>query len=383
MLFSWFGSLIQSVGAAWLMVMLTKSHLMVALVQASSTIPIMLVALFVGAIADSYDRRKIMLFAQTGMFLVSAFLAALTYFGEITPLILISMTLLVGIGTTLNGPAWQASLRMQVPPEDLPGAISLNSISVNLARSVGPAIGGVLISIAGPSLNFAINAISYVGIIFVLWRWQPSEVKMRKEPLLAAIGRGIAFCRSSADIRVTLLRSTVFGWFAAALQSLMPIVAKERLSGDQFTYALLLGSFGIGSIFGALLIGKGLRTLGNDRVVGIASLCFASGCFATAFAPGIWATLPFTFLAGMGWVLALTVFNIAVQVRAPDEIAGRCISIFHVCTFGGMAMGAWFWGGLSDKIGLAQTLGIAGSFLLIYPLMSLFAPMPAVEIKAR
>ncbi len=375
-LFSWFGGLIQQVGAAWLMVNITPSHQMVALVQASSTIPIMLLALFVGAIADSYDRRLIMLIAQSGMFIVSAALSVMTYFGILTPGLLLMMTFLVGVGTTLNGPAWQASLRMQVPPEDIPAAVSLNSISFNLARSVGPAIGGLLISIAGPALNFAVNAVSYIGIIVVLWRWHPSQVELRREPMFAAIAKGITFCRSTATIRATLMRSTVFGLCAAALQSLMPLVAKELLHGNQFTYGLLLGSFGIGSIVAALLIGRVRRMLGSDGAVAVGSLGFALGSLAAAWSPTVGLTLPFTFLAGMGWVTTLTSCNVYIQLRAPDDITGRCISIYHMCTFGGMAIGAWVWGAASDHIGIRATLTVAAALLALSPLLRFIVRVP-------
>ncbi len=378
-LFSWFGGLIQQVGAAWLMVTLTSSHQMVALVQASSTIPIMLLALFVGAIADSYDRRLIMLIAQTGMFVVSALLAGMTYLGMLTPALLLTMTFLVGVGTTLNGPAWQASLRMQVPPEDIPAAVSLNSISFNLARSVGPAIGGLLISLAGPALNFTVNAFSYIGIIVVLWLWKPSQAELRREPMFSAISRGLNFCRATPEIRATLLRSTIFGVGGGALQSLMPLVAKELLNGDQFTYGLLLGSFGIGSIIAALIVGKVRQKIGNDGAVACGSIAFALGNFAAAWSPTLVTTLPFICLAGMGWVTALTSCNVSVQMRAPDDIAGRCISIYHMCTFGGMAVGAWCWGGLSDFIGIQSTLTAAGSLLALSTLLRFAVPVPELE----
>jgi MFS family permease len=375
-MFSWFGGLIQQVAAAWLMVSLSSSHQMVALVQASSTIPIMLLALFVGAIADSYDRRLVMLIAQSGMFVVSTALAVMTYVGALTPALLLTMTFLVGVGTTLNGPAWQASLRMQVPPEDIPAAVSLNSISFNLARSVGPAIGGLLISLAGPALNFTVNALSYVGIIVVLWRWRPGQVELRREPMMAAISRGLTFCRTTPAIRATLVRSTVFGIGGAALQSLMPLVAKEQLNGDQFTYGLLLGSFGVGSIVAALVVGKVRRAIGNDGAVAGGSVAFALGSFAAAWSPSLALTLPFTFMAGMGWVSVLTSCNVSVQMRAPDDIAGRCISIYHMCTFGGMAIGAWSWGALSDRVGIQSTLSIAGTYLLLTPLLRFAIRVP-------
>jgi MFS family permease len=168
------GSMIQSVGAAWLMTELTTSHRLIALVQASASLPIMLLGVFAGAIADNYDRRLVMLAAQTGMLVASSALAAMTWAKLMTPPLLLGFTLCVGIGTALNAPSWQASVRQQVGLSDLPQAIALNTISFNLARSVGPGLGGLLISLWNVSLAFAVNAVSYLALIVVLLRWRPA-----------------------------------------------------------------------------------------------------------------------------------------------------------------------------------------------------------------
>jgi MFS family permease len=170
-LFSNLGATIQAVAAAWVMTELTTSHQLVALVQASATVPIMLFGVFAGAIADNFDRRLVMLAAQVGMLLVSSVLALLAYLGVLSPVLLLAFTLSVGIGTALNSPAWQASVRQQVHPRELPQAIALNSISFNIARSIGPALGGLLLTLWDASFAFAINAISYIGLILVLLWW--------------------------------------------------------------------------------------------------------------------------------------------------------------------------------------------------------------------
>jgi MFS family permease len=382
MLFSWFGTLIQSVGAAWQMVSLTKSHQLIALIQASNTLPITLFALFAGAIADSYDRRRVMLFAQVGMLTASVLLALFSWRGVITPTLLLSMTLATGIGTALNGPAWQASLRLQVPAKVLPQAVSLNGISFNLARSVGPAIGGLLISISGPALNYAVNALSYVGIIIVLWRWKPGEIAPKREPLLPAIARGFAFCRSDKAIYGTVFRSMMFGLTATCLQALTPLIAKELLHGDQLSYGLLLGSFGIGSIVMAVGITQMRAHIGNDWTVTFSTLIYASGTALAGCSTSLTTALPALFLCGAGWVGALTSLNIVVQMRAPDEIAGRCISIYHMFTFGGAALGAWLWGALSGATSVKAAL-IAGAVAqALTVLLTLIARVPEVGSRA-
>ncbi len=381
MLFSWFGSLIQSVGAAWQMTTLTGSHVLVALVQASNTLPIMLFALFAGAIADSYDRRRVMIVAQGGMFLASTALAVMSWRGMITPALLLTMTLTMGIGTALNGPAWQASLRLQVPENVLPQAVSLNSISFNLARSVGPAIGGLLISLAGPALNYGVNALSYVGILAVLWRWKPGDVQVRREPMLEAIKRGFSFCRNTPAIRHTLARSTMFGATAVSLQALLPLVARELLGGDQLTFGLLLGAFGIGSILAALLVTRCRLWFGNDNTVSLGTASFALGTLVTSQSTALVTALPALFFAGIGWVLVLTSCNIVVQLRAPNEITGRCISIYHMCTFGGAAIGSWGWGALSDAAGVDVALQTAAVALILTILLRW--PLPVPDVSGR
>lgn len=373
------GSMIQSVGAAWLMTELTPSHLLVALVQASATIPILLLGMFAGAIADNFDRRRVMLAAQTAMLIVSAALAALSYSGNIGPWSLLALTLLVGMGTALNGPAWQASVRMQVGKADLPHAVSLNAVSMNLARSVGPAVGGVLISLWDTSLAFAINAISYLGMIVVLAMWKPDATPPRKEPMLAAIGRGIRFCASSSPIRKVLLRGLVLGTGAAALQALLPSVARDRLHGTEIDYGLMLGGFGLGSILAALRVSHLRRRFGSEPVVVGATALMIAGLIGLGLATTPVAAIPAAFIGGMGWVSAMTSLNVAMQLRSPEDILGRCLSIYQAVTFGSMAVGAWIWGLAADMAGLGAALNAAAVWLGATMVLHFVAPMPTRE----
>lgn len=378
-LFSNIGSMIQSVGAAWLMTELTRSHVLVALVQASATIPILLLGMFAGAIADNYDRRRVMLAAQSGMLVVSAALAVLSYTGNIGPLSLLVLTLMVGMGTALNGPAWQASVRLQVDRVDLPQAISLNAISFNLARSVGPALGGILISLWSTSLAFALNAVSYVGMIVVLANWRPESLPPMREPMLAAIGRGIRFCAASSPIRKVLLRGFAIGFGAAGLQALMPSIARDVLKGSELDYGLMLGGFGIGSIVTALWISKIRRRLGSEAVVTAATVIFAAALLLMASATSVPVAVGAAFIGGMGWASAMTSLNVAMQLRSPEDILGRCLSIYQAVTFGGMALGAWAWGSVADLSSLTTALHFAAGWLALSLAMHFFAPMPTRE----
>ena len=376
-LFSNIGSMIQSVGAAWLMTELTRSHVLIALVQASATIPIMLLGLFAGAIADNYDRRLVMLAAQTGMLVVSALLAVLTYLGAIGPFALIALTLAVGAGTALNSPAWQASVRVQVSPEDLPQAISLGALSFNLARTVGPALGGLLISLWSPELAFAINAVSYLGMIVVLLRWKPPRVSPTRVPMLTSIRQGIAYSRHAPAIRKILLRGLVFGFGVAGYQALLPSIARDRLHGTEIDYGLMLGAFGIGSVIVALWVSKWRRRFGAETVVSVATVGFVVAQLGIAEATSLATALPATFIAGASFVAAMTSLNVAMQLRSPEAILGRCLSLYQAVTFGGMALGAWAWGGLADARGLPFTIHAAAAWLaLSLIVLRRFAPMP-------
>ncbi|HUH10840.1 MAG TPA: MFS transporter, partial [Brevundimonas sp.] len=242
-----FGGLIQSVGAAWMMTSIASAQ-MVALVQASVTLPIMLLSLAAGALADTVDRRKIMLAAQTFMLLVSASLAVMTWMGLITPWVLLGFTFLIGCGVAFNGPAWQASVGDMVPREDLAGAVTINSMGFNMARSVGPAIGGVIVAAAGAAAAFAVNAFSYIGLLIVQFRWKPERPRqtLPREGLVAAMAGGLRYAALSPRVTAVLLRAVVFGVGASAVQALMPVVARES-GGGPLAFGLLLGAFGVGA----------------------------------------------------------------------------------------------------------------------------------------
>lgn len=359
------GAQIQSVGAAWLMTDLSHSHQMVALVQSSTTIPIMLFGVVAGAIADNFDRRRVMLVAQWGMFLISAVLAVLTWQGLVTPWLLLAITIVIGTGTALNSPAWQASVRSQVGQADLPAAISLNTISFNLARTVGPGLGGLLISLWSVSLAFAFNAASYIVMIVVLWRWKPGVAAPERRAMLPVIAAGLKFCAGTPAIRKLLLRGLVAGFGIAGYQALVPAVVRDQLQGDEMALGLLLTAFGIGSILTAFAIPAARRRWGSEAVVGAAMLAFVFAQFVLAEAQTVAQALPATLVAGGGWVAALTSLNFVMQMRSPDAILGRCLSIYQAVTFGGMAVGSWFWGLVADWQDLPFALHAAGVFLMV------------------
>ena len=371
------GATMQSVGAAWEMTNLTPSHQMLALTQASTTIPIMVFGVFAGAIADNFDRRRVMLLSQIGMLIASVVLTIVTWLGWMSPWLLLVLTLLLGIGTALNSPAWQASVRQQVGMQDLPQAISLNTISFNLARTVGPALGGLLISLWNVAAAFAVNTVSRPVLIAVLLRWKPEAAPKDRRPMLPAIATGVRFCAGSQPIRRILLRGLVMGFGVAGYQALLPAVVRSRLHGTEIEFGMMLGLFGIGSIAVALVIGPARRRWGTETVLTLATIAYVVSQLVLASAHSIYSALPATFIAGAGWVAGLTTVNVAMQMRSPDEILGRCLSIYQAITFGGMAIGSWFWGALADWRDLPFALHAAALFMAAtLVLLRLFAPMP-------
>ena len=376
-----FGGLIQSVGASWMMMSIGGSAQMVALVQASATLPFMLLALAAGAIADNADRRKVMLSAQFFMLSVSIILAALAWFGAITPWLLLTFTFLIGCGTALNGPAWQASVGDMLPREDLPGAVALNSMGFNIARSVGPAIGGAIVAAAGAAAAFTVNALSYISLIFVLLRWrtEPPKRLLPPEKLGVAMGAGIRYVAMSPNIRAVLLRAATFGLAASAIPALMPLIARDLVAGGPLAYGLLLGSFGVGAVAGAFASGRIRSALSTEWIVRCGAGAFAIGGVMAALSPWLLLTMAALLLAGVGWVLTLSTFNVTVQMSAPRWVVGRALATYQMVAFGGMAAGSWLWGSVAARESVEMALLIAAGTQAIVILLGLRVPLRQVD----
>lgn len=373
-----FGALIQGVGAAWLMTSIADSVDMVALVQASTSLPIMMFSLLGGAIADSFNRRQVMLAAQCFMLAVSILLMAGALLGLISPWLLLAFTFLLGCGTALNNPSWQASVGDMVPREQLPAAVTLNSIGFNISRSVGPAIGGIIVAVAGAAGAFALNALSYLGLLYVLFRWKPpvETSKLPREGIGPAMLSGIRYVAMSPNLLRILLRGSIFGFTAISVMALLPVVSASQLTGGPLTYGLMLGSFGLGAVGGALLSGRLHMRFSSEAVVRIAFVSFAIAAFITGVSPSVWVTSPALMLGGASWVLALSLFNVSVQLSSPRWVVGRALSLYQTATFGGMALGSWVWGLVAEGYGLSIAFGAASLLMLAGALLGLRIPLP-------
>jgi len=373
-----FGGLIQTVGAAWMMTSIATSSDMVALVQASISLPIMLFSLASGAIADSFDRRRVMLAAQIFLLTVSALLTLTAYLGFITPWLLLGFTFLIGCGTALNNPSWQASVGDMVPRSDMPAAVALNSMGFNATRSVGPAVGGIIVAAGGAAAAFAVNTLSYVPLIFVLLRWKPkrAENTLPRETLGAAMSAGIRYVAMSPDIGKVLLRSFAFGFTASAILALLPLVARDLVHGGALTYGVMLGAFGVGAVGGALLSGRLRLILSGEAMVRIAFLGFAFCASLAAFSSNAWLTSVGLLIGGAFWVLALSHFNITVQMSTPRWVVGRALSIYQTATFGGIALGSWLWGLTAEAYGADTALLVAAIAMLVGAAIGLVVSLP-------
>lgn len=371
------GGLIQTVGAAWLMTSIAKSADMVALVQTSVALPIVLLSVFAGAMADNMDRRKVMLGAQIFMLVVSTVLTACAWMGLITPWLLLMFTFLIGCGAAFNGPAWQASVGDMVPRAHLAGAVAINSMGFNIARSVGPAIGGVIVAAAGAAAAFAVNASSYIALIWVLARWRPARppLLLPRETMGIAVAAGIRYVSMSPAIRRVLIRGSVFGMGASSVMALLPLVAKDVLTGGPLSYGVLLGAFGVGAVLGALSSAYLRETLSSEVLARIACIAFAIAAAVSGWSTYMALTIPMMMIAGASWVLTLSTFNVSVQLATPRWVVARALSLYQVATFGGMAAGSWLWGIISESDGVRIALLAAAVVMLICAAMGLRFPL--------
>ncbi|CAM3447108.1 MFS transporter [Paracoccus nototheniae] len=361
-----FGGLVQAVGAAWLMTQLTDSATLIALVQASNTLPVMLLAIASGALADIFNRRSLLMAALVFMTLVSVALAVVAWMGGLTPWLLLGFTFLLGAGQAVYNPPWQASMGDLVARQDLPAAVSLNSVGFNLMRSVGPAAGGFIVATLGASAAFAVNAFSYLPLLGAMSRWRPKLAPRvtTPEPFMAAMGAGLRYVALSPNLMRVMLRGALFGFAAIAVLALLPLVAKSHPEGGSLLFGGLLGCYGIGAIAGALLNPRIRARWDNEHVVRMAFAGFAVAALMLGQTEQVWLHALAMLPAGAAWVLALSLFNVTVQLSTPRWVVARALALYQTATFGGMATGAWIWGTVAGAQGLDTALTLAGLVLL-------------------
>ncbi|HVT57859.1 MAG TPA: MFS transporter [Thermoanaerobaculia bacterium] len=351
------GTWLQNVGASWLMTSLTASTTLVALVQAATSLPAFLLALPAGALADVVDRRRMLLFTQGWMTLAAAGLGVLTLAGRISPWSLLAFTFLLGLGSAANGPAWQAITPELVARPQLPAAIALGSVGFNLARAAGPALGGLIVAAAGAGWTFVLNAVSFLGVMVVLFLWQrpEEETVLPAERVLGAMRTGVRYVRHAPAVQAVIARGSAFILCGSSLWALLPLVARG-LGRGAAGYGLLLAALGIGAVAGAIALPYLHRGGSADFVVAVAALVFAGTTVALGTLHSFWLLFLALLFGGGAWLSLLSSLNVALQTVVPHWVRARALSVYMVVFFGGQAAGSALWGVLGERFGVAPAL---------------------------
>jgi MFS family permease len=344
----------QNVGAGWLMTTLTTSPFKIGMVQAAALLPVFLVILPAGALADMMDRRRLLLLTQTWMVLAATTLGVLTLFQVVTPWVLLILTFLLGLGSVMNDPAWQAITPEVVSSEQHASAVALNSAGFNVARAVGPALGGVVVASAGCGTTFLLNALSFFGVILFLYHWKRrGHEQVESGRVFDAIKGGFSYVRRSSIVKSVLIRTGAFSLAASAIWALLPIIARPHGATG---YGLLVGSFGTGALAGAAILPRLRRRFSVDWLVALAIIVFAVVTFAAGEVHAFWPLCAVLFVGGMAWIGILACLNTAAQTMSPGWVRARALSMYLLVLQGGMALGSAAWGALATRVGVPMAL---------------------------
>ena len=351
------GTWMQTVGAAWLMLELKASPAVVALVQTATYLPVLFVGIAAGALADLVDRRRMLLATQGFMLVAAVTLAVVTAAGAVTPVILLALTFAFGLGSALSFPAWQAIQPELVPAREFRQALTLGSANQNIGRAIGPALGGVLIVAAGPWLVFALNAVSFVAVLFVLVRWrrETDEGIGPPEAFAGAIRAGVRHAAFSHVLQGVMVRALAFGLASAGLMSLLPVYARDVLGVGSGGLGLLYAGFGVGAVAVAVLLPRLRARLSADRVFALGTGVVAAALVALAVVHGIAAALAVSFVAGGGWLVCLSSLMVATQEAVPGWVRARGLGFYLTAISAGIAAGSAFWGWLANHAGVQAT----------------------------
>ncbi len=379
------GTFLQSVAAAWLMTSLTHNPMYIALIQTASALPFFLLALPAGSIGDIVDRRKLILLTETWMFGTAAILAVVAFSGLITPWLLLILTLALSLGDAIEAPSWRAILPELVKKEDLTPAFALNGIEFNLARAVGPGLGGVIVAVAGAATAFLLDALSFFGVIFVIFRWRrpARRSQLPRETLTEASSAAIRYVRYSPGIRTLLLRSGGVIFFASSFWALLPSIAAE-LSKSSLGYGFLLGFFGVGAVLGAVVLQQISSKLSTDVVLSIATAVFGAILVSTATLHNLVFLCLLMLLGGGAWTIFMSIFNTMIQHLAPDWVRARVLAAYLFVFQGSVTIGSTVWGFAAERMNphvslLISSVGIAVCLLLQFPFR---LPNTAIDLSS-
>jgi MFS family permease len=375
------GTWMQNVGAQWFLVEKHSSAVIVALVQTASLGPTLVLGLLAGVLADLFDRRRLLMLLQSYAVLVTLALAVVTYLGRLGPTSLLTFTLALGCASALTGPAWQAIQPELVPREQIPAAATLSSVSANVARAIGPAIGGVIVALSGPAAVFGLNAISFAGIIVALAAWQrpKQSAPIEREHLGQAIITGLEYVVNSPILRRILLRAAFFVFPASALFALLPVAAADRWHLGASGYGVALGEIGFGAVLAVVIAARVRQRVSANVLLAVGAAVYGCAPLAVAWLPFAAAT-PVLVLSGMSWLITLTTLNAEAQLVLPRWVRARGLSVYLLVFTGSQAVGSYVWGLVATRAGLnvaliwsAVLLGAAALSVAALPLR----PIPA------
>jgi MFS family permease len=381
----WIASTVSSVGTwmqdtagTWLMAILTTSPLLIALMQTAASLPVLFLGLLSGATADIYERRRLLIFWQSWMLVSVAVLAVLTFCGVVSPVTLLLFTFLLNIGSAMNNPAWQAIVPELVPREQIPNAVTLNAVSNNIARAVGPALGGLMVAAftrahTGAGWVFFLNSASYAGVIWILWKWKRTPLfksALPAERIYGSVRSGLRYLRHAPSLQVPLLRAFLFTFFVSAVWSLLAVVARQDLHQGALGYGILNGSLGLGAIVGATTLHRIRQRIPADTLLAGTSIYYIGALLVLALVKSPTLVILALILGGFCWTCTMSTLNVAVQLSVPNWVQARALGTYLMTFQGGLALGSVLWGFIAERastkvslicaaVGMAATLPLA------------------------
>ena len=352
------GTWMQDTAGTWLMTVLTTSPLLIALMQTAASLPVLALGLFAGSTADIYDRRRLLIFWQSWMLVSVAILAVLTFSGVVSPFTLLFFTFLLNIGSAMNNPAWQAIVPELVPMEYIPPAVTLNAASNNIARAVGPALGGLMVAAflradTGAGWVFALNSASFVAVIWILWRWKREPIfrsALPAERILGSVRSGLRYLRYAPDLQGPLIRAFVFTFFVSSIWALLALVAKNDLRQGAMGYGILNGCLGVGAVAAAMSLGRIRRYVNADALLTTTSVYYIVALLVIALVRSPWAVIPALLGAGFCWTSTMSTLNVSVQLSVPRWVHARALGLYLMTFQGGLALGSVVWGAIASGV---------------------------------
>jgi MFS family permease len=367
------GTWMQDTAGTWLMTVLTTSPLLIALMQTAASLPVLFLGLLAGATADIYERRRLLIFWQCWMLASVAVLAVLTFVGVITPVTLLLFTFLLNVGSAMNNPAWQAIVPELVPREEIPNAVTLNAASNNIARALGPALGGLMIAAfavphRGAGWVFALNSASFVGVIWILWRWRRTPIyksALPAERIAGSVRSGLRYLRYAPELQGPLVRAFTFTFFVSAVWSLLALVAKSDLHQGAMGYGILNGCLGAGAVIGATSLARIRKHVDADTLLLATTVYYIATLLVLALVKIPAVVIVALLGAGFAWTTTMSTLNVSVQLSVPGWVYARALGTYLMTFQGGMALGSVLWGAIAERSSTRVSLICAAAGLAV------------------